>query len=225
MGSTVDALRGEMGASLVSSRVMETMLMYVINTMKSNFENVKEMMRDTIRTKKGRWYTCINKHRENLGITWDELQKMSKEELKSRVKSYDTEKWQESLEAKSTQKYYLQGKQDFWYDFCYRNNYDSTFLARARLNALKLQEQIGRGKTNYDATCKLCKSGKEDMAHFLIDCEELEEDRDYNLIRNLSESSEDKMVDLQFKTENFQGVGHMIRKMWQRRRKLLTYMK
>merc|ERR1711895_246736 len=177
--------------------------MGVIETMKSNFENVKEMMRDTIRTKKGRWYTCINKHRENLGITWDELQKMSKEELKSRVKSYDTEKWQESLETKSTQKYYLQGKQNFGYDFCYRNNYDSTFLARARLNALKLEEQIGRGKTNYDATCKLCKTDKEGMAHFLIDCKELEEDRDYNLIRNSSESSGDRMVELLFNTENF----------------------
>merc|ERR1711874_393622 len=30
--STVDALRGEMGASLVGSRIMETMLLYVIDT-------------------------------------------------------------------------------------------------------------------------------------------------------------------------------------------------
>merc|ERR1711874_588169 len=127
--STVDALRGEMGASLVSSRVMETMLLYVI---------------DTIKTEKGRWYTCVNKHREELGITWDELQEMSKEDLKRRVKKYDTDKWQESLEAKSTQKYYLQGKQNFGYDFCYRNNYNSTFLAKARLNTLKLEEQISR---------------------------------------------------------------------------------
>ena len=63
------------------------------------------------------------------------------------------------------------------------------------------------------------------MVHFLIDCKELEEDRDYNLIKNSSESSGDRMVELLFKTENFQEVGHMIRKMWQRRRKLLMYMK
>ena len=223
--STVDALRGEMGASLVSSRVMETMMLYVIDTMRSNFDNMKEMMKDTIRVKKGRWYTSIDKHRENLGITWEELQEMSREELKSRVRIYDTERWQESLEAKSSQKYYLQGKREFGYEFCYRNNFDSMFLARARLNALKLEEQISRGKPNYDATCKLCKSAKEDMAHFLIDCEELEEDRDYNLIDNSTKNSEDRMVDLLFKTQDFQGVGHMIRKMWQRRRKLLTYMK
>ena len=38
--STIDALRGEMEASLVKSRVMETMLLYVIDTMNSKFNNV-----------------------------------------------------------------------------------------------------------------------------------------------------------------------------------------
>merc|ERR1712237_191448 len=82
--STVDALRGEMGASLVKSRVMETMLLYVIDTMNSKFVNVKEMMMDTIMTEKGHWYTSINKHREELGVTWDELLKMYKN-LKRRL--------------------------------------------------------------------------------------------------------------------------------------------
>merc|ERR1711874_487062 len=207
------------------SRVMETMLLYVIDTMKSNFVNIKEMMMDTIKTEKGRWYTYVNKHREELGITWDDLLDMSKEELKRMVKKYDTDKWQESLEAKSTQKYYLQGKQSFGYDFCYMNNYNSTFLAKARLNALKLEEQISRGKPHYDATCKLCKKGKEDIVHFLIDCKELEEDRDYSLINNSEDGSGDKMVELLFNTEDFQGVGCMIKKMWLRRKKLLQYVK
>merc|ERR1711874_749060 len=77
----------------------------------------------------------------------------------------------------------------------------------------------------YDATCKLCKTGRENMVHFLIDCKELEEDRDYNLINSSEDSSGDKMVELLFYTENFQGIGHMIRKMWLRRRKLLQYIK
>ena len=69
--STVDALRGEMGASLVKSRVMETMLLYVIDTMNSNFDNIKEMMLDTIETEKGRWYNNINSYREELDISWE----------------------------------------------------------------------------------------------------------------------------------------------------------
>merc|ERR1711874_134423 len=104
--STVDALRGDMGASLVSSRIMETMMLYVIDTMKSGFENIKAMMEDIIKVKKGRWYTSIDKHRENLGITWDDLKEMSREKLKLRVKDYDTKKWKASLQDMSTQRYY-----------------------------------------------------------------------------------------------------------------------
>merc|ERR1711895_269298 len=186
---------------------METMQLYVINTMSSKFVNVKEMM-DTIMTEKGHWYTSINKH------------KMSKEELKTKIKKYDTDKWYESLETKPTLKYYLQGKTKFGYDFCYRNNHNSTFLARARVNALKLEEQESRGNPHHDVICRQCKEGKEDMVHFLIDCRELEEDRNYNLIDSSLDNSEDKMVKLLFNTEDFQGTGYMIKKMWLRRKKL-----
>ena len=143
--STVDALRGEMGASLVKSRVMETALQYVISTMNSDFENIKEMMLDTIKTGKGRWYTNTNHYREELGLTWESLYEMSKKELKRRIRIYDTEKWYHNLENKSTLKYYAAGKTRIGYEFCYRNNVNSTFLARARINSLKLEEAKGRG--------------------------------------------------------------------------------
>merc|ERR1711913_141445 len=58
--SIIDALRGEMGASLVKSRVMETMLLYVIDTMNSKFDNIKEMILDTISNERGHWYNSIN---------------------------------------------------------------------------------------------------------------------------------------------------------------------
>ena len=46
--ATVEALRGEIGASIVKSRVRETMLTYIIDVMKGDFINVKNMMMDTI---------------------------------------------------------------------------------------------------------------------------------------------------------------------------------
>ena len=52
--STIEALRGEIGASMIKSRIMETMLAYMIDTLASDFVNMKMMMRDTIRRKKGR---------------------------------------------------------------------------------------------------------------------------------------------------------------------------
>merc|ERR1711913_123256 len=214
--STVDALRGEMGASLVGSRIMETMLLYAIDTMQGGFQNIKNMMEDTMKVKKGRWYVSIEKYMENLGISWEVLKKMPREELKRRVRIYDTKKWETSLQDLKTQKYYVIGKKKFGYDFCYRNSYDSTFLAKARLNALKLEEQIGRGKRGYDRTCKLCKTTEENKVHFLMDCPALEDLRDYNLIERNENSSQDRMIELLFFIGRFQEVGHLVRKLWQR---------
>merc|ERR1711874_172136 len=85
-------------------------MLYVIDTMKGGFENIKAMMEDTMKVKKGRWYTSIDKHMENLGISWEELKEMSREELKLRVREYDTKKWKTSLQDMKTQRYYVQGK-------------------------------------------------------------------------------------------------------------------
>merc|ERR1712237_245773 len=199
------------------------MLLYVIDSMQGTFENIKDMMQDTMKVKRGRWYNNIKKYMENLNISWDTLKNMSREELKFRVKEYDTKKWKLGLQETKTQKNYVIGKKKFGYDMCYRNTYDSTFLAKARLNALKLENQIGRGKKGYDKTCKLCRQTKEDMVHFIMDCPALELDRNYELIKKLGNSSQDKMIDLLFRTDRFQEVGCMLRKLWQRRRKLLTY--
>ena len=66
--STVEVLRRETGASSVKSRIMETMLAFVINTNKSDFINLKEMMNDAINRKKGKWFRTVNKYREELDL-------------------------------------------------------------------------------------------------------------------------------------------------------------
>merc|ERR1711913_39822 len=64
--STVESLRGEMGASVVKSRVMETMLSYAIDTLTGKFQEVKRMMLHTISTERGRWFKAANTYREEL---------------------------------------------------------------------------------------------------------------------------------------------------------------
>ena len=134
-------------------------------------------------------------------------------------------RWEQGLLGAKTQVLYFLGKQKMGYDMCYRNTYNSTFLAKARFNALKLEDQISRGKHNYDKTCKLCGLANEDMIHFLIECPYLEADRNPDLIDQNISSSQDKMIDLLFKSNNFIAVGSMIRKMWHRRRRLLAFQK
>ena len=223
--STVDALRGEMGASLVKSRVIETTLQYIRDTMSGNFNKVKEMMLDIINSKIGRWYRRADQYRSELNIEWEELFSMTKMELKRRVKEYDTNLWIESITGKPTLMYYAEGKTRIGYEHCYRNNANSMFLERARINSLKLEEAIGRGNNFYNTTCKLCNQEEENLVHFLVNCPVLEGVRRYNLLdRNIADSKQ-RAVKLLFRQSKHQEVGLMIKNLWNRRKAILRFKK
>ena len=51
--STVESLRGEIGSSMMLTRIMETMLLFVIDTLSSKFEDMKRYMNDTIERGRG----------------------------------------------------------------------------------------------------------------------------------------------------------------------------
>merc|ERR1712179_901939 len=219
--STVAALRGEIGASMVKSRVMETSLQYVRSTMSGDFEDVKELMLDTIKTKKGRWYKLTNSYREELKMTWEEVYEIPKEVLKKRIKEYDTHLWELDLAEKTTLKYYAMGKTEIGYNYCYRNNMNSTFLARARVNSLRLEEAVGRGNKYHNKICKLCGKEDEDIVHFIVKCKALETKRRYDLLDRSIENPEERLVELLFRQQDFQGAGRMIRDLWFKRKDIL----
>merc|ERR1711874_959448 len=91
--STVESLRGEMGASMGRSRIMETMLAYAMDTLTGRFQEVKKMMKHTIDKEKGRWFKTINEYRIELNISWEDLENMDRASLKMIVREYDTDKW------------------------------------------------------------------------------------------------------------------------------------
>ena len=219
--STVAALRGEMGASMVKSRVMETSLQYVRSTMSGDFEDMKELMSDTIKTKKGRWFKLTNSYREELKMTWKELFTISKEALKKKIRVYDTDLWKLDLASKSTLKYYAVGKTEIGYEHCYRNNMNSTFLARARTNSLKLEEAQGRGNKHHNRMCKLCGQRDEDLVHFIVECKALETKRDYDLLDWSTEVPEERMIKFLFRQQDFQGAGRMVKELWFKRKEIL----
>ena len=134
--STVEALRGEMGASLINSRIMETMLLYIVDTMASKFSNIIEMMNDSIVKRKGKWFNAVEEYRLKLGLTWDRMKNIDRQSLKKLVRKYDTQKWKEGLQRKTSMRIYKMEKKEIGYEHCYRNNSYSTFLAKARINAL-----------------------------------------------------------------------------------------
>ena len=129
---------------------------------------------------------------------------MTKEELKRRIKDYDTKIWEYNLANKSTLKYYIEGKARIGYESCYRNNANSMFLARARTNSLKLEEAKGRGNTHYNKNCKLCGLGEEDLVHFTIECPALEGKRSYEIIDKNILDPRQRMIKLLYRQRNYQ---------------------
>ena len=116
---------------MVKSRIMETMLLFVVDTLASKFNNVKEMMMDSIEKGKGKWYNAVDEYRLELGLTWSKLENIDRQSLKRLVKKYDTEKWKEGMNRKTSLRIYKLEKKEIGYEYYYRNNSYSRFLARA----------------------------------------------------------------------------------------------
>merc|ERR1711888_379681 len=99
------------------------------------------------------------------------------------------------------------------------------FFARARLNSLRLEEAMGRGKIFYNKTCKLCKQEEEDLLHFMIECPCLEGKRNYEIIDERILEPEKRLIQFLFKQRKYQETGKMIKEMWYIRRNMLKYEK
>merc|ERR1711874_393064 len=143
--STVESLREEIGASMMQTRIMETMLLIVIDTLSSSFEDIKRYMNDTIERGRGQWINIVNEYKARIGISWKELRKIDRKSLKMRIKEYDTQLWLERMDQKPVLRWYMLGKQGIEYENCYRNNGHSVFLSKSRTNSLQLEKHQGRG--------------------------------------------------------------------------------
>ena len=179
----VEALRGEIGASEVNTRVAETILMFVRSTLQGELEGIKECMLHDLETEKGRWAKTIQKYGQELKIGQEELKTISKKELKDKVRERDMRKWEENMEEKETLKWYRRGKKKIGYEMCYKNTFSARLLAKARTNTLQLEEFIHRRNRDHSKICKLCGREDEDPKHFMIICPRLRSKRDNRIMR------------------------------------------
>ena len=136
------------------------------------------------------------------------------------IKEYDTHLWLEGINQKPTLRWYMLGKQNIEYEKCYGNNGHSAFLAKARKNSLQLEEHLGRGKTYYNTTCKLCGVEEENLEHFLVKCTKLESERNQKIMEGPEVPTEEKTIEILFRNKNHQEVALMIKKMWNLRKRM-----
>ena len=219
----MEALRGEVGASSVESRVMETMLVFARDTLQGKFENIRGYMEHDLVTNKGRWANMIQKYSQEIGIEQEELKILERKTLKEKIKERDTRVWEENMEEKETLKWYRRGKRKIGYEGCYRNNFSAKILAKARTNTLQVEEFIHRRNRNHSMICRLCGREEEDLKHFIITCPSLGEKRNRRLMRKWCNRNKDKqLIDILFREEEQDKVRIMVGAMWRLRKDLLS---
>ena len=65
---------------------METSLTYIFDVLNSEFEELKKLMLDSIKEKRGKWYSHVNKYRLELDLSWEDFLKLDKKLLKENNK-------------------------------------------------------------------------------------------------------------------------------------------
>ena len=137
------------------------------------------------------------------------------------MRKWDTEQWEIELQNKSTMKMYREKKKKIGYEFCYRNDFSSTYLAKARTNSLKLGDWFLRQKKNkIRGNCLICGNDVEDLIYFVSECKGLDRFRPPTWIRMREEFDPDvaTRVILFKNKEDWFKTSRTLEKMWQHRR-------
>ena len=85
------AIRGEVGASRVETRVMEMILLVVKDTLTGSFKKVKDYMEHEKITEKGSWIKTANGYREEIGVSWEQVLEMDRRKLKLQIRECDNQ--------------------------------------------------------------------------------------------------------------------------------------
>ena len=210
------ALRRDIGSSLMETRIMKARLMLVKSIHEGRNELVKEVLRNIRKDRFGQWNCTLNMYLRKIGITYDELINMSRNQVDKKVKEYDSKLWEREMSTKSSLRVYRKYKKAIKEEKDYDNRNSSVLLFQARTNSLNLN---GHKKNKVqERICKLCNKEDEDIIHFIFKCKRLEVKRDTELIRTCNgEDLEDKLGKLLYETEDIERVKDMLQKLWQLR--------
>ena len=150
---------------------------------------------------------------KKLNIQYEEISTLSIENIKKKARQWDTEKWKEDMNKKSSLKIYREFKLEIKEEKIYDNRDSSKYLFQARTNTLPLNTT--RRHIGGDTKCELCNSENEDLIHFLLECKGLEHKRNQQIMmKNLNQNKEKKAGNMLFGKGDKEGIKIMIDKMF-----------
>ena len=168
-------LRGEIGSSLMKSRIMEGHLQFTRDALQGSNQLLKTVIKLRATNTRSKWTKAIKCHLDTLGLTMSALGAMKKGDLKSAVREWDYQEWLQELERKSTLFVYKKSKDEIREETVYDNTPASVILYRSRTNTLPLNDR--KRHTNGNTVCDICGEEEETLSHFILHCSALSETR------------------------------------------------
>ena len=206
------ALRGEIGSSLMVTRIMETKILFTRSILKGSNKLTKQVLKVSRKEKNNIFNTTLKGYLKKLNIKFEEISTLSFGKIKTIARKWDTRKWIEDMKEKSSLKIYREFKKEIKEEKYYDNRESSKYLFLARSNTLPLN--IKRKYTGGDTKCELCNTENEDLVHFLINCKKLEHKMNKEImLKNRNENKETMVGNILFK-EDKEKTKEMITQMW-----------
>ncbi len=206
--SQVASLRGEIGSSLMKTRLTETRIIFYKNLVENNRNELLQRILEEMKASRHKWIKEIEKYVKETGITYEKLKIAKKEELKEIIRKWDTQQWKEEMEKKSSLKIYrkwreaIGGQQE---DTC-DNREGSRILFKCKTNNLNLNDR--KRFKGEDTRCRMCDCECGDLVHFLLWCPVYNEERPKcrELQRPYIENEEEIMGNFLFISDNIEKV-------------------
>ena len=206
------ALRGEIGSSLMVTRIMETKILFTKSILRGSNNLTKQVLNVSRREKNNIFNTTLKGYLKKLNIKFEEIETLSIGKIKTISRKWDTRKWKEDMEEKRSLKIYREFKKEIKEEKYYDNRESSKYLFLARSNTLPLN--IKNKYLGGETICDLCNTENEDLVHFLISCKKLEHKRNKEImLRNHNENKEIMVGNILFK-ENKEKTKEMLTNMW-----------
>lgn len=214
----VAALRGEIGASKMETRIRENQIKYMKYIEEHNRNDLlKRILDEKKEIKNEYWIKTSEEFMKNAGLTYNMIRHAKIEIIKDRIQDWDLKNWQKEIQEKSSLKIYKNCKQELkGEEKLYDNKTSSAIMFQARTNNLNLND---RKRFNGEETkCFMCEGENENLNHFILWCRGYEEERRGNLLTQQPYiEDEDKLIGELLFGEKKEEVKELIYKFWKKR--------
>ena len=164
----ISALRGEVGSSLMNSRIEKNKIVFIKHLICSNNELLKSASLHHIRQGQSPWAKETRRLFYENGLNTNMLKNIDKSEIKKNIYIKDSLLWEEDLMRKSSLKIYHEYKGELKEEKFYTNSHASNLLFKCRTNTLILNDRNRFQQGNTECPC--CDHPYEDLEHFLLHC-------------------------------------------------------